>query len=81
MLADVNWKSYICINLSSDLADMYNYIKMVLAQHWVPFNFIPLSVNEKSTFSHSSPKNVFLGSERELTNFFFYPKDTVQLVL
>ena len=25
---------------SLDLADMYNYIKMVLAQHWVQFNFI-----------------------------------------
>lgn len=31
MLADVNWKSYVCIKLFFlDLADMYNHIKMVL---------------------------------------------------
>lgn len=52
MLADVNWKNDICINLFFlDLADMYNYIKMVLAQHWVQFNCIPLFIREKSFLS------------------------------
>lgn len=70
MLADVNWKSYICINLFFlDLADMYNYIKMVLAQHWVQFNFIPLFMDEKPTFSLSFPKRVLFTSERKLANF------------
>lgn len=56
MLAVVNWKSYICINLLFlDLADMYNYIKMVLAQHWVHFTFMPPFMSEKSTFSLSFP--------------------------
>lgn len=65
MLADVNWKSYICINFFFlDLADMYNYIKMVLAQHWVQFNFTPLSVNEKPT-SASPSQNMFLVGQRE----------------
>lgn len=71
MLADVNWKSYICINLFFlDLADMYNYIKMVLAQHWVQFNFTPLFTNEKPTFNLSFPKHVFLRTERKLANLF-----------
>ena len=34
MLADVNWKLYMHKPFL-DLADMYNYIKMVLAQRWV----------------------------------------------
>lgn len=69
MLADVNWKSYICINLFFlDLADMYNYIKMVLAQHWVQFNFIPVFMDEKPTFSLSFPKHVLFRSERKSVN-------------
>lgn len=65
MLADVNWKSYICINVFFlDLADMYNYIKMVLAQHWVQFNFTLLSANEKPT-SASPSQNMFFLGQRE----------------
>lgn len=41
---------------SLDLADMYNYIKMVLAQHWVQFNFI--------RFMTKKPQNTFVLGQR-----------------
>lgn len=44
MLADVNWKTYVCIKLFFlDLADMYNHIKMVLThthKHWITPNLL-----------------------------------------
>lgn len=59
--------SYICINpFFLDLADMYNYIKMVLAQHWVQFNFILLLMNEKPIYSASPSQNVYCKAEKKL---------------